>query len=61
MTDTAALAAIVGDLWDWPPESSPTPEQYRLHLAEDYGEDVAAVWDRLQADQPDRWTLKERR
>lgn len=56
--DEAALAAIIGDLWDWPPDAMPSQAQYRQHLADRYGEDVAAVWDRLVCDQADRWTLE---
>lgn len=62
LSDAAHLAAIVGDLWDFPPEDDPTPAGYRLHLAERYGSDVAEVWDRLadqtgQGGDGDRWTV----
>lgn len=60
--DSAALAAIVGDLWDYPPEESPSTDEYRRHLAERYGADVADVWDRLSDTtgltvDGDRWAL----
>jgi len=67
--DRAALAAVVGDLWDNPPDDGPDcgpsdPAGYALWLHERYGVDVAMVWDRLASmtgyiDDGDRWTIAE--
>ncbi len=44
--DRDALARIVGDLWDDPPEGS-TVSQYAIHVEETYSSEDAAVWRRL--------------
>lgn len=62
--EVAALAAIVGDLWDYP-DGITRPAVYRERLAERFGDDVAKVWDRLRdgcGDETDldRWHLADR-
>lgn len=60
-TDVEALAIIVGELWDDPPDDPPlTPGQFELHLREHYGADVAMVWGRLSVRSPEdsTWVLQ---